>query len=169
MNTHTRHKRTFRIAGLFIAFLLLTVIAGAQGMNTQQGRSEMTSLKKLVLGIDDADSDCPLERKCLEKIDFEMYVEREILIERWMHDRDLWMHHSKEKKSVPSRNTTINKESVWELLESDLGAIEMPEEEPEIKLASWMYSEEFFPQFKSEPSSQLEQWMMDPSYWAMKK
>lgn len=169
MNVRTQYKGVFRIAGLLFAFLFFTVIAGAQDWNTRTGRSEMTSLKKLVLGLDNGENNCHLERKCLEKIDFEMYVEREILIERWMHDRDFWIHKARETKDKPAQEEKRYRDGVWELLESDLGLMEKPEEDPEIELASWMYAKEFIQNVSSESSSQLETWMMDRSYWAMKK
>ena len=169
MNARTKYKGIYRIAGLLFAFLFINVIAGAQDWNRQPVRSEMTSLKKLVLGLDNGENNCHLERKCLEKIDFEMYVEREILIERWMHDRDLWIDRAKETKDKPYREEKAYNDGFRELLESDLGLLEKPEEEPEIELASWMYAEEFIRNVSNEPSSQLETWMMDRSYWAMKK
>jgi hypothetical protein len=169
MNAQTIFNRVYRIAGLLLAFLFLSVIAGAQELDALTGRSEMTSLKKLVLGIDDTVSNCHLERKTLENIDFEMYVEREILIERWMHDRDFWIHRTKETNGAPQHNETLHRDGAWELLDSDLGVLLKPEAEPEIKLASWMYADEFIQHVTSGPSNRLEQWMMDRSYWAMKK
>ncbi len=169
MNIHTIFKRVYRIAGLLLAVLFLPVTLGAQDVEGLPDRLEMTSLKKLVLGLDDARSNGRYERKTLKKIDFEMYVEREILIERWMHDRDLWIQKARETNSVSSREETTHRDGVQELLESDLGIFVKTEKEPEIKLASWMYAKEFIQHVTTEPSSRLEQWMMDRSYWAMKR
>jgi len=169
MKILTSFNRVYRLSGLLFAFLFLPVTLGAQDFDVLPGSSEMTSLKKLVLGIDNTGSNCHLERKTLEKIDFEMYVEREILIERWMHDRDFWIHKTKKTNSVPPREETMHRDDLRELLESDLGILEKPEKEPEIELASWMYAADFIQHVTTEPSSRLEQWMMDRSYWAMKK
>ena len=169
MNIHTIFKRVYRIAGLLLAVLFLPVTLGAQDVEGLPDRLEMTSLKKLVLGLDDARSNGRYERKTLKKIDFEMYVEREILIERWMHDRDFWIHRTKETNSVPPYEETIHRDGVRKLLESDLGILQKPEPEPEIELASWMYAKEFIQHVTTDPSIRLEQWMMDRSYWAMKK
>jgi len=169
MKILTSFNRVYRLSGLLFAFLFLPVTLGAQDFDVLPGSSEMTSLKKLVLGIDNTGSNCHLERKTLEKIDFEMYVEREILIERWMHDRDFWIHKTKKTNIVPPREETMHRDDLRELLESDLGILEKPEKEPEIELASWMYAADFIQHVTTEPSSRLEQWMMDRSYWAMKK
>jgi hypothetical protein len=155
--------------GLLIVFLFIDVQAGAQDFQALPVRSEMTSLKKLVLGIDDTVSPCRLERKTLKSVDFEMYVEREILIERWMHDRDFWLRKAKETNSVPPCENAMHKDGAWLLLDSDLGILLEPEAEPVIELASWMYAKEFIQHVTSDQSDRLEPWMMDRSYWAMKK
>ena len=169
MNGQKIFNRTLGTVGLLLALLILTVTAGAQDLDVLPGRSEMTSLKKLVLGIENTESNSCFELKILDKIDFEMYVEREILIERWMHDRNLWIHKEKETKSVSPVEDSMHRDGVSELLESDLGILQKPEKEPEIKLASWMYAEDFINHFDTEPSCRLENWMMDLSYWSMKK
>ncbi len=169
MNAQKIFNRIYRMVGLLPAFLVLTVTAGAQDFDVLQDRSEMTSLKKLVLGIENTESNLYFEQKRLDEIDFEMYVEREILIERWMHDRDLWIHKEKESNTVSPVEDSMQRDGVWELLESDLGILQKPEKEPEIELATWMFAEDFIQQVIAEPSCRLEEWMMDLSYWSMKK
>ncbi len=169
MNVRTIFKRANRMVGLLLALLVLPVTVVAQDFDILPGRSEMTSLKKLVLGIGDSKSTIYTERKTLDKVDFEMYVEREILIERWMHDRDLWIQKGKETHGVSPAKEKIQREGIRELLESDLGILQKPEKEPEIELASWMYAEDFIKHVETESSYRLEQWMMDLSYWSIKK
>jgi len=159
-----------KIAVSLFAFLFLSVISNAQDYQYKpQDRNEMTSLKRLVLGINNTNHDKISKVKVLKNIDFELYVEREILIEKWMHDRNYWMHNSKEADEPSQVEDRMHRNGAWKLIDSDLGLLQKPEQEPKIELTDWMYAGEFLQRNSSNITSQLGKWMSDRSYWAKKK
>lgn len=159
-----------KIAVSLLAFLFLSVISNAQDYQYKlQDQNEMTSLKRLVLGINDTNHDRDSKVKVLKNIDFELYVEREILIEKWMHDRNSWMHSSEEADEPSQIEDWMHRKGAWKLIDSDLGLLQKPEQEPKIELADWMYAGEFLQRNSSNNASQLEKWMSDRSYWAKKQ
>lgn len=171
MKLHIIFSGIYKIAGSLLAFLFMSVTANAQDYQSLSPvQNEMTSLKRLVLGINDTNNYRRHEVKVLKNIDFEMYVEREILIEKWMHDKDSWMHGRKDKNDTTPLEDWMYKNGAWKLIDSDLGILQKPEPEPEIQLAGWMYADGFIHNNNSASnSSRLETWMGDRSFWVMKK
>lgn len=171
MNLSTMFSRIYKIAGLLLAFLLISVITHGQDYHfPTKVQDEMSSLKKLVLGIDNTQIKKKDAIKVLKYIDFETYVEREILIEKWMHDRNLWMHGTNDINEPTPIEDWMHKNGAWKLIDSDLGKLQKPEPEPRIELAEWMYADEFIQENTDfSNTSRLERWMSDRSYWIVKK
>ena len=170
MNVHIMFSRFYKIAAALLVFLFISVISFGQDYDPPPTLDEMSSLKKLVLGIEDTQIDRNGKIKVLKNIDFETYVEREILIEKWMHDKDLWMHRANEMHESMPIEDWMHSRGAWNLIDSDLGRLQKPEPEPSIELAEWMYADEFVlgtSEFRN--SSQLEAWMSDRSFWIVKK
>jgi hypothetical protein len=150
--------------------LLISVISFGQDYDPPPTSDEMSSLKKLVLGIEDTQIDRNGTLKVLKNIDFETYVEREILIENWMHDKDLWMQRANDMHGSTPIEDWMHSKGAWNLIDSDLGRLQKPEPEPRIELAEWMYADEFIlgtSEFRN--SNRLEAWMSDRSSWIVKK
>ena len=171
MNLVTMFSRIYKATGTLLVLLFISVITNGQDFNYPTGnQDEMSSLKKLVLGIDNTQINTKDQIKVLRNIDFETYVEREILIEKWMHDRNLWMHGTNSISEPTPIEDWMYKNGAWKLIDSDLGKLQKPESEPRIELAEWMYADEFI-QDNTDLSHtcQLERWMTDRSYWIVKK
>jgi hypothetical protein len=164
-------SRIYKTAGTLLAFLLISVIINGQDYNySPPVQDKMSSLKRLVLGIDGTQNDHQNEMKILKNIDFETYVKREILIEKWMHDKNLWMHGTNDLNETTPIEDWMYKNGAWKLIDSDLGMLQKPEPDPKIELAEWMYAEEFIQENTNfSNTSHLERWMSDRSYWIVKK
>ena len=171
MNLHIMFSRIYKIAGTLLVFLFMSVIATGQNYNHPQNiQNEMSSLKKLVLGINNPQTNMDNEIKVLRNIDFETYVEREILIEKWMHDKDLWMQGMNDLNEQTSIEDWMHKKGAWKLIDTDLGKLLEPEPDPRIELAEWMYSHEFIQENNDLGNTcRLERWMSDRSFWLVAK
>ena len=171
MNLQIIFSRIFKIAGTLLVFLLISVTVNGQDYNyPPKVQYEMSSLKRLVLGIDDLQTQKNNEIKVLKNIDFETYVEREILIERWMHDRNLWMQGTSDLSKPTPNKDWMHEIGTRKLIDSDLGKLLAPEQEPRIELAEWMYSKNFIPANTDHTNMyKLERWMSDRSFWLVKK
>ena len=168
METTKRHYRLLKIAGFCLAVFFISVTLYAQkSYDNMQNQEEMTSLKKLVLGISDTNKANLESRKALKYIDFEEYVEREIYLMKWMHTKEYWMHEKANMNENVVLESWMYDKKAWKIIDSDLG--KNIKEEPEIKVAEWMYEEEFLRHNNDQGNtSRLEEWMIDPSYWTMK-
>ena len=171
MNLHIMFSGIYKIAGTLLVFLFISVIANGQEYNyPAKVQDEMSSLKKLVLGIENPQIKKHKEIKVLKNIDFETYVEREILIEKWMHDRNLWMQGTNDLDEPTPIKDWMHKSGAWKRIDSDLGKLLDTEPEPKIELAEWMYAKNFIAQNTDySNTSRLEKWMSDRSYWMVEK
>ena len=164
------HSGLLKIAGFCLSIFFISVTLYAQkSYADKQNPEEMTSLKKLVLGISDTNKTSPESRQALKYVDFEKLVEKEIYLMKWMHTREYWMNNKVDMNENEVLENWMYDKKAWKITDSDLGKTDGVKEEPEIKVAEWMYEEEFHRHNSDQGyTSHLEEWMIDPAYWTMK-
>lgn len=170
MKTQYIYRGMRRWTGLILTVLFFSVHSMAQGLNSSASdHNEMTPLEKLVRGLPVSECTADTSPKFIKNMDFEKYVMREILLEKWMHNKEYWNSGKQEKPERVVLEDWMYHADAWKLIKYSFEKFDRQEEDPAIELAEWMYADEFIQDFDDTVDMcKLERWMTDRSYWVMK-